>query len=325
MVPTRDEEFRKMSIGGHFSALVNEYSFLSKGRYGYESARSCLYALVVTVRPKRVHVPNYICDAIPDVISRAGFIVETYELENGFRASQKIDVRSGDLVILVNYFGLCEEVVREQLEVLPPEAVVVDNSQAYFQPAFPCLANIYSPRKFIPVPDGGFIETEVALPTEQSDEEASLYRFHYLLKRVGNEPESSRQDYLAAEKSLEVPALRQMSALTSAFIRAADHDLIATRRRENFRAFGEVLTANELHFDLGDQVPLVYPLIIENGCFLRESLIESRVFTPRFWRNLTPRNEFENDLMNSSVFLPIDHRYNSSDVERIYSLIRKIV
>lgn len=317
MAPTREHEADTPTIGGHFSAIVDEHSFLPPGRYGYESARACLYALVSTLRPERVHVPNYICDAVPEVLNQAGCVVVPYAIDQGFCASGDIDFRGSDLIILVNYYGLCEKAIWNQLKRFPKDAVIVDNSQAYFQPAFPCLANIYSPRKFLPVPDGGFIETDVQLPAEQPDEAASLHRFHYLLKRVGNEPELSRQDYLAAEKSLETPTLRKMSALTRALARAADHDLIATRRRENFRALDELSRINELHFDVGEQVPLAYPLMIENGNHIRDALNNIRIFTPKYWPKIFPSDIFEERLFNRTIFIPIDHRYNYEDMKYI--------
>lgn len=325
MAPTDDQIFEKPSIGGHFSAIAEEKDFSPPGRYGYESARASLYALLTALRPKKVHIPNYICSAIPNTLRYAGCIVETYSIGNGFRPSKKIDIRDGDLVILVNYFGLCEEVVSEQLHILPRDVVIVDNSQAYFQEAFSCLANIYSPRKFIPVADGGFIETEVPLSAEPPDEEASLRRFHYLLKRVGNEPELSRQEYLAAEKSLETPSLREMSALTRALIRAADHKLIASRRRENFCALNGLSHINEIDFKLGNQSPLAYPLMMENGRNVWEALIEMRIFTPRYWPGIHPQNLFEDRIYNNTIFLPVDHRYTNKEMSIIISNIFKLI
>lgn len=325
MAPTEDKICKRSSLGGHFSAIIDEHRFLPPGRYGYESARACLYALIVALQPKRVHIPNYICSAVSDALRHADCIVETYPIGDNFRPPRRIDLRGEDLVLLVNYFGLCGDLIEEHLEYLPRDAVVVDNSQAFFQEPFSCLANIYSPRKFIPVADGGFIDTEVPLSVKPPDEEASVRRFHYLLKRVGNEPESSREDYLAAEKSLEKPSLREMSALTRALIGAADHELIVRRRRENFRVLDGLARLNELEVDLGNQVPLNYPFSIENGKDIRETLIRMRIFAPGYWPGIVPQSTFERKLLSNTVFIPIDHRYDVSDIECVLDIVKRIV
>lgn len=247
--------------------------------------------------------------------------MEPYAIGRDFEMSGTIDFQDGDLILLVNYYGLCAASIERQLAKLPCDAVVVDNSQAYFQSPFPCLANIYSPRKFLPVPDGGFIETAVTLSQEPADEDASFRRIRSLLKRVGSEPQGSRADYLAAENSLEMLTLRAMSALTRALARATDQELIVRRRRENFRAFADMLGINELGFDLGNQVPLTYPLLLKNGREVRSSLIGKRVFTPTYWPNIDPINEFESLLSNDTVFLPIDHRYDAQDIKYIYDVL----
>jgi hypothetical protein len=312
-------------IGGHFSAIVEEHDFPPPGRYGYESARSCLYALIKAIRPQRIHIPYYICDSVPDAILKADCSIKPYVISQDFGIAGEIDFQAGDLILLVNYYGLCAASIEKQLEVLPREAVIIDNSQAYFQPPFRCLANIYSPRKFLPVPDGGFIETEVQLPTEPPDEAASLQRFQYLLQRVGSPPQVSRANYLAAEAGLDTPTLREMSVVTRRLARAVDRDFIAMRRRENFHALASLLRGNELCFDLGDQVPLTYPLMLKDGGGIRASLIEKNIFIPTYWPNTDSIEEFELRLIRDTIFLPIDHRYDESDINYIYSVLSKFL
>ena len=321
MARTDDQRPDALTIGGHFSAIADEQDFAPPGRYGYESARSCLYALVKAVGARRVHMPNYICDAVPKAITEAGCELKSYAIGPNFEMSEDIDFEDRDLILLVNYYGLCAASIERQLSKLPREAVVVDNSQAYFQSPFPCLANIYSPRKFLPVPDGGFIETSVVLSQEPADEEASFRRIRYLLKRLGSEPEGSRPDYLIAEESLETPTLRAMSDLTRALARATDQDFIIRRRRDNFRAFADLLGVNKLGFELGNQVPLAYPLVLKNGRETRASLVGKRVFTPTYWPGLEPANDFECSLVNDAIFLPVDHRYSAQDIQYTYDIL----
>ncbi|WP_315919356.1 hypothetical protein [Mesorhizobium sp. SP-1A] len=325
MVPTSKTQQSHPTIGGHFSLFLTEGKTEPLYRQGYESARSALYALLCELKPTRVYVPNYICDAVSAALSKAQCNAEPYNLNKDFLPTERIILKEYEILILVNYFGLCERYIKNHINKENNQKIIVDNSQAYYQNPFDCLANIYSPRKFVPVADGGFISTTLNLPFSPSDEEASLARAKYLLKRVAREPESSRQDYLDAERSLQTPGLRAMSSLSRNLISAADHSSIISRRRANFVALESLSEMNMLKFDLGDQVPLCYPLCVEGGLRLRQHLIDRRIFTPHYWPGVTPKNDFEAKLLDQTVFIPVDHRYDSGHMRYIADTILSLV
>ncbi len=314
-----------ITFGGHFSSIVDIRKNPVPGNYGYESARSCLFALIQAHRPQRIHIPNYICTAIPDVIALAGVQSVRYPITAGFRPERPVVLNAGDWVLLVNYFGLTNTAVAEELATLPKSSVVTDCSQAFFEPANDCLATIYSARKFLPVPDGGFISTDTPLPAETSDEEGSVNRSRYLLDRVHSEPELSRQQYLQAEAELERPSLRRLSTFTLRTIETVDLDFIRARRRANFRILQRLAAINQLTLDLGEQVPLCYPLMVDDAERLRAALLERRVFTPKYWPGVTPMNDFERRILEYTVFLPLDHRYTRDQMRYLVGLVTDIL
>ena len=310
------------TIGAHFSCIVENRKNLPPGNYAYESARSALYALLKSMEIKRIHVPNYICEAVPEAILKAGGSVIKYPIGSDFKSDGELDIQQNDLILLVNYFGLTHEAVLSQLSHLPKDLVIVDSSQSYFHASSDCLATIYSARKFIPVADGGFVSTVRMLATEESDDNTSIDRYQYLMKRAVGEPELSRELYLQAENSLENVNQRKMSAFSRQIIETADLDFIAKKRRDNFLAFNALSSINRLDFTLGDQVPLCYPLMVENGSKLRQMLLSNRVITPKYWPNITPLNDFEMTLLEDGVFLPVDHRLGVEHIMRIVDIVR---
>lgn len=312
----RTDPMPPATIGAHFSALVNEHDHVPPGRYGYDSARSCLFALLVARAPAKVHLPNYICSAVRQAVEGIGVLMQTYEIGPDFKAIG-VTLGPNEVMILVNYFGLCAPAVEAQLTAAQSDAVVVDNSQAYFQAPFRALANIYSPRKFLPVPDGGFIETAEQLRQDHLGDAESLRRFSYLLQRVGAPPEATRTLYLASEMSLEGPSFSAMSDVTRAWIRAQDQNTIRARRRSNYRILARRFPNSGLNLEMGDQVPLCFPLSVGDGPGLHRLLLAERIFCPRYWPEVQPVNAFEASLIDRCVFLPIDHRYSESDMNRI--------
>lgn len=313
------------TIGAHFSAIIETRSNAAPGNYGYESARSALYTLLKEVRPARVHIPNYICEAISDAIDALGTKTVKYAINREFCIDGKLDLQNGDLVLLVDYYGLTQESVHADLDGLPSASVIVDCSQAYFQKPFDCLASIYSARKFIPVPDGGFVNTNVDLTSEQPDEDASIHRSQYLMKRVVGEPELSRDLYVEAEQSLSEASSRAISAFSEKIIETTDLDYIQHKRKANFDALGSLASINKLQLTHQDQVPLCYPLMIDAGSELREYLKQKRVFTPVYWPNVIPLNDFEKALLKNVVYLPIDHRYGASHMKYLNRVIMDFI
>jgi len=313
------------TMGAHFSAFIDTHKNQWPGQFAFESARSALYALLKERSPKRVHLPNFVCTAVPDAVALAGAEVVKYPINRCFGLVAEIDLRPDDLVILINFFGINEASVLSDLARLPKESVLVDCSQAYFSGPFDCLASFYSPRKFVPVADGGFIHTAVALNGQPADEQASINRFEYLLQRAIGEPEASRALYLSAEESLHEISMRKMSCFSKKVIETSDLNFIRKKRVENFKILSELDVLNEISINRGEQVPLCYPLMVKKGKRLREHLQAQRVFTPKYWPDVDPSNDFEASLLNDTVYLPIDHRYNDEDMWYLTRIVRNFI
>lgn len=311
----------RASMGGHFFAFLENRKNELPGKYGYESARASLYSLLKAMRPKRVFVPNYICDAVPAAVHASGAKVVRYPINAKLEPAEGLYPSSNDFVLLVNYFGLCTDAVHRCLDLIPATRAIIDCSQAYFFNDKSVASKIYSPRKFLPVADGGFVETTASLRCADSDEHGSIRRYQYLLERTIGEPESSRSKYVQAEKDLNHITDRSISFFTKKICETADIDFIKQRRRENFRILQGLDSINQLRFDLHDQVPLCYPLMVENGDKIRDELANVRVFTPRYWPNINPINDFEKLLLTKTVFLPVDHRYTATQMSFLLDVL----
>lgn len=311
------------TIGGHFSAVLENRCNALPGQYGYESARAGLYAVLKATNCRRVFIPYYVCDAVPSAIRATGCEVVFYSINAAFEIDEAIALAEGDLVLLVDYYGLCRTQIENQLALFPKNSVVVDCSQAWFQAPFDCLATIYSPRKFLPVPDGGVVHTSLQLDTQETDERSSLERYQYLLERVTGEPEASRQLYLESEAQLEEPSLRGMSSFTRKLIEVADQDFIKARRARNWEALSDLRGVNQLGFELAGQTPICYPLMFEGAGQLRDELRKERVFAPLYWPGVTCTNAHEKALVSNTLYLPIDHRYCEADMARLLDFFKK--
>lgn len=314
------------SMGGHFSALLDSRKNLLPGNFLYESARSALYSLLKVAGPRCLHVPNYVCEAVLQAAAAADVEVKRYPLGSGFEIASELDVAPDELVLVVNYFGVCADAVERVGRKIPPQRIILDCSQAYFYSGRRYFSEIYSPRKFLPAADGGVLRCDVSPDCEPSESsQASIERYQYLLQRVVGEPELSRELYLQAEHDLEAVSSRGMSIFTRRILETTDIDFIRLRRRENFSILEGLKNVNLLSLDLGNQVPLCYPFMFKEGAKVRNKLLDMRIFTPKYWPGVVPMSDFEYSLLNEAVFLPIDHRYDAKRMGELLSLVMDLI
>ena len=312
------------SLGAHFDAFIYRNDNIPKEFYLYESARACLFAFLQQTKPNKIYIPNYICSAVTDAVELSGVEVARYGINNSFVPEEKITLKANDFVLVVNYFGLQSKAVGWFYENHPARQLIIDCSQAFFYADDQPSAKIYSPRKFLPVADGGIIKSPVPLKSCEAEESASIRRYQYLLGRVAAEPESTRESYLQAESELGNISLRRMSEFTRGIINSQDYDLIKKRRVDNFNQLAELNKINKIKLDAEGCTPLCYPLMIEGGENIRMKLIEKRVFTPKYWPDVLPVNNFEKKLTTETIFLPIDHRYGLGEMNFLVDLILKL-
>ena len=132
------------------------------------NARSAIALVVDRVRPATVWLPSYLCQTLLDAVARAPR-VEFYEVTHDLRpgTSEWVErVQGGDLVIVIDYFGFPFEAGWAEDARGRGAIVVRDAGQALLSAATSVTADfhVYSPRKFLGVPDGGILTA--AIPFE---------------------------------------------------------------------------------------------------------------------------------------------------------------
>lgn len=213
-------------IGGYFEL---ELPKIKAEKYPdavkYQSARAAFFALLQQIPDiKRVWAPTYICDSMLAPIYAAGKELAFYSINEKFRINEPIKLDRDDLLLYVNYFGVCGENVGEILKRYSPDQVVIDCSQAFYSGPYDCLASIYSPRKFFGVPDGGLLVTRLVMSLPQEQDQGSANRMKHLIKRLAFSAEDGYASYKSAEESLCDLTPKIMSALTMRLLESIDYE-----------------------------------------------------------------------------------------------------
>ena len=302
-------------IGGYFELEIDKrFGHYHKDAVKLNSASSCLKLLIRTFRIQNIYVPDFTCPVVWKAIKDEGCECIFYKIGLDFMPQQ--DFPKDVFILYNNYFGINGRNVRIMEQQY--RNLIVDNAQAFYA-RDNAFASFYSPRKFFGVPDGGYLycNDEVELPDVVSE---SWNKCTALLKRCDRPASEGYEDFRETQKRISKEQVARMSNLTERLLCNIDYEAIRKKRLENFRYLHEQLGEyNQLSIDLDtNDVPLVYPFLTDRTD-LREKLIAKKIYVATYWPGSNQ------DEMKKIIPLPIDQRYEKSEMEFITKKIEKHV
>jgi hypothetical protein len=323
-----------MEIGGYFGLDMPEYSDLYPDAIRFQSARAATRAVLECNQITRVMMPAYICSSVIGSAVDAGVAVETYDLDELCYPKQIPRLLPDQCAfIYVNYFGLCQSNICRLLKAIPNDRLIIDSSHALFAAHTDALATIYSPRKFVGLPDGGMLRISPLskIPPLVEEDRGSFERMRHLLIRMAYTAREGYADFVNARNSLQDSSPLAMSRLTRRLMKSIRWDQVIQRRRKNYSVMAELMGGvNDRHWPLGEEdVPLCYPFTLR-GCEagkIRNELALRNVFTATYWPDALPRikaDSLEATLINETLFLPIDQRLEPAQVEEVGRLVLEL-
>ena len=290
-------------------------------------------ALVYALRDRPVGtlwLPNFYCPPARKSIEALGWNVRGYALSENLGCDSSVIPGSNDVVLLVDFFGLSGDVVHADMGRFKKTNIVIDAAMSLgFLPKI-AVPTAYSARKFVGVPDGGWLcHPSGKIELEKPDEIASLARSMHLFRRLGGDRERGRVDFGCAEESLNEDVLpSSMSLLTRSLLASVNFPVVASRRRNNYIKLGEGLAQLGLEVRplLDDAIPLCCPVTVHEASLKREQLAKVGVFCPRYWPNLEVEiDDFvAGNLLEDTLYLPIDQRYGEDQMRRMTYYLSKM-
>jgi hypothetical protein len=189
---------------------------------------------------------------------------------------------------------------------------------------------IFSPRKFIGVPDGGIFWPEKTQNFPGADFppapgqwlvralRASILRSEF--DRYGGK-RSWFKMFQSAEADGPMEPCR-MSDLSAAILQIVDWSTIKKRRRRNYEFLSSELGDLAIFHDLSPAVvPLGFPIRLPNRERVRRSLFNDRIYPPVHWDVaglVSPEFAASHRLASKIMTPPCDQRYDQDDMKRWY-------
>lgn len=321
------------AIGGYFELAERTSEECPLPIQGVElnTCRNALEYIISSLHDvKHIFLPYYTCEAVVEPLKRLAVPFDFYHINKSFEMAENIALRDGDYVIANNYFGLKDAYIAE-LARSYGNRLIVDNAQAFFAPVVPGVKAAYSCRKYIGVADGGIavgVDATSALDLECEDTDSHSDHL-YIRKELG--AEAGFRNYQANEEKLDNQPVRQMSDVTRDILKHVNYADVISRRRSNFEYLHKVLGAyNQLPIPSMDTFccPMVYPFLPQNKRDLRSVLIGNKIFVARYWPNVlcwVSPDDFEYELADKVIPLPVDQRYGNADMLKIVDLIISVM
>ena len=306
------------------------------------NARSALWMVIQKLRPARILLPSYGCPTVLQAIpERFQGRVEYYGIGSDLRVCRAdlSKVVPGDLVVLVDYFGW--PVSRDLILELQREgAVVLEDACQVLPGALESPADflVFSPRKFLGVPDGAILVSRGRGDVAQWKTEPVPSTWWgqalraSLLRRDFDRGASSREWFeLFRECESNAPVgpyrMSELSALL--LTTACDPGMIGALRRLNYRVLLGELSDYAIFTELPDSViPLGFPLRIENRAAVQHRLYAERIYPAVHWalaETVPSGFQGSHQLSRQILTLPCDQRYEESEMVRMLAVLREVL
>lgn len=312
------------AIGGYFSLEISrvQNGYIHTNGVHLNSGRNALeYILKSIPVVQKLYIPYYTCDVVLEPINKLGIPYGYYRIDEHLELADEIQLDKDEYLLVTNYFGIKDAYIKK-LAKRYGERLIVDNAQALYAKQLEGIKTIYSPRKFVGIPDGGIAYIDNGLDIADMEQDVSYNRCTHLLKRLDLGAEAGYNDFRANSHQLVNQPIRRMSNLTWNLLQGIDFEEVKKRRWKNFMQLHQALSSiNRLHIPESETFacPMVYPLYTSDMT-LKKWLIDNKIFVATYWPNVLEwckEGMLEHELASKVIAIPIDQRYKNEDMNRI--------
>ena len=291
--------------------------------YRFDSVRSAFLSCAKEKGYKHVLLPVYLCSCFCELFYDIGLEYSFYHIDKNFKPilSQK-SYTEEECLFLVNYFGqLNEDYI---LEMSVKHNIFLDNTQDFFCKKIKGIDMANSCRKYLGVADGSYLYSTTILDMENYEYDSVIDKVKCL---VGRFEKNASEYYKCFQKNEEImrgKPIKRMSKLTQNILKSLDYNEIIQKRTSNFFVLDKMLSSyNELKI-INNGGLFMYPLLVKNGMEIKNKLISKKIYTPTLWPGISEMiesNLWEKHLTDDIIWLPIDQRYNTKDMESISKMV----
>lgn len=321
----------KKEYGGYLPLELNPgkemFEEYEKYLCRFNSVKASFAYIIKNEKPSRVIIPCYYCPSTTEALKVLDIDIMFYHISSDLEPEKVFDEKN-TIIILVDYFGVKTKEIFKMVSKYKNATIIVDYAHSFFaKPIFQKnVYNVYSAKKFFGVPDGSYVVAENL--SFHNEIMGSAYEYAgYLFKSYEEGVDSAYLEKKVADKVI-AERYAGMSKLAIGLLKNVDYESVKIKRINNYRVLHRLLEdINEL--SIPQECPAYqYPLLISNqGKRIKMELVKKKIFVSTLWKgeDLTDRgNNFEHNMSNNAIFLPIDQRYNKDDMKFLAEKVLEI-
>jgi hypothetical protein len=315
--------------------------FLEHPHVHFLNARSALLQCIISLKYPNVWLPSYGCSAVSDALRLFNIPISYYPIDHRLQISKSDwigQIQKNDVVVLIDYFGFEKSVWSETIK-RKGAIIIEDACQSLLSSHVGQFVDyvIYSPRKFVGVPDCGILSfpngkmrsiEQKDIPFDWWMKSLSVCSNRQLFDDQLFKTNHWFQEYKDVENSMPIGNYKASEFSVSVLTSGTDWEFICRRRRENYLMLLEELEEVAIYKRLPyDVVPLGFPIIVEDRDRLQQAFFKEEIYPPIHWK-INPELEKYNDswyLSNHILTLICDQRYGKDEMKRIISVMKGFV
>lgn len=316
-------------IGGYFGLELQKGPFKYHDTpLAFKTGRASLHFILDLLKPDLVYIPFYICGRILESFKMAQVRYLFYAVDENLEPFNMPYLNNNEFFVYVNYMDLKRPYI-EKLSERYGSRLIVDCTQAFFMKGNGRSWFFNSCRKFFGVPDGSYLYAPSDQAPVFNGKENEQYQITHLLKRFNGLVEEGYPYYVESEQHTDAE-LEGMSHLTSCLLSWVDYEMVAELRLSNYHRLHNAFWSFHVFRDtsIGDGVPMMYPLF-PRKLVDRHLLSAKKIYLPAFWEDVINRKgrgyEWERSLSSRLLPLPVDHRYNTTDMFHIINQLSSLL
>tara|TARA_X000000368_G_scaffold410703_1_gene394564 strand:+ start:661 stop:1779 length:1119 start_codon:yes stop_codon:yes gene_type:complete len=359
-------EFDQSLLTSDHITRPNELINFPKSNFAWmSSGRSSIALVLETFRNKiskgKILIPDYRCwatDSVFDSFETKSFPINK-QLKIDFQSLEKLLLdKEIKAIFIIDYFGI--NAIDKDLEFIkskrPDILIFLDAAQSFFN-LFSSSdihkdfdAIISSPRKFLPIPDGGLVifpkqelNTELLQKKETLNHQIPLFISVGILRKARQNltDQDTSIDLLESIYLKEYESYKKLfnnkrnliSELSFEMLKKIDFPLLISKRSLNLETISNLFSQSAFKFiePIFNSVitpALIFPLRVGEG--QRDSLLRflrsKNIFCPVHWplpdQKKIKVNDISVELSNEILGLPIDQRY---DIDTMHYLFERLV
>jgi hypothetical protein len=322
-------KFPKQYIGGFFEL---ESDFLTQTEFQYHknslalsNGRACLNFICTKLTINKIYVPFYTCNSLLEPLIEKNIAFEFYSIDKDLEIAEDLSLSASEYILYINYFGL-NNIYSLELCKKFGEKLILDNTQSFFTVGNGHNWSFNSARKFFGVPDGAYLYGPDL--TADKLEINPFYQCNHLLERKFGDQLLSYEQFSNYERSISTN-IYKMSNVSNWLLAHLDMATVKQKRIENFKCYDNAFRQSNCFAAKMDETvtPFCYPLCLKDNVD-KKQLNQINIFVPTLWQDVLNRNisgfEFEKQFSSDLLALPVDHRYDTKDCERVVDYIQQL-